>query len=182
MPRIQAVRPANASPQAAEILTGVKTKMGMIPNIVATMANSPAVANAYLGFSGALANGSLAPTLREQIALTVGESNQCYYCLSAHSAIGKKAGLSEHDVVQARQGTATNAKHAVALEFARKLVEQRANVTDEDVDRVRDAGFTDGEIGEIVAAVALNIFTNYFNHVADPEIDFPVAAQLATAV
>ncbi len=178
MPRFQPVTADNATAPAALILEGVKKKMGMVPNIVATMANSPAVANAYLSMSGALAGGSLPASLRESIALAVGQSNECSYCLSAHSALGKRAGLSESDIEQARMGTAAGEKEAIALQFAQLLVEQRGSVSDDDVETVRNAGYTDGEIGEIIANVSLNIFTNYFNHVADTEIDFPVAPAL----
>lgn len=180
MPRIQPVTLETADAQTAEILSGVKSKMGTIPNIIATMATSPAVANAYLQFSGAVSTGSLDASLREAIALTVGQSNECDYCLSAHSMLGKAAGLSESDVEQARLGSAANEKEAAALGFARKIVEHRGRVEDGDLEAVRNAGFTEGEIGEIVANVALNIFTNYFNHVADPEIDFPRAPALVT--
>lgn len=178
MPRIQPVHVSEATGQTATVLNAVQQKMGTVPNILATMANSPATANAYLGLSEALGKGNLPSRLREQIALTVGEANQCEYCLSAHSAIGKSVGLSEADLVHARQGTAPNARDAAALEFAQLLVNNRGRVTDRQLQHVRDAGFGEGDITEIIANVALNIFTNYFNHVSDPEIDFPRARQL----
>ena len=178
MSRIQPVKFETTTPVAQEILTNVKKKLGTVPNLIATMANSPAVANAYLSFSGALSDGDLPASLRERIALTVGQRNQCGYCLAAHTMLGKGAGLSEDEIVAARQGTASSSKDAAAVQFARKLVDDRGNVSEDDLADVRNAGFSDGEIGEIVANVALNIFTNYFNHVADPEIDFPVAPDL----
>ena len=178
MSRIQPVNAETATGATADILTSVKKKMGMVPNLISTMAQSPAVANAYLSFSGALSGGNLPSSLREQIALTVGQRNECSYCLSAHTMLGKSAGLSEDDVVVARQGTASDAKSAAALEFAAKLVDDRGNVSDEDLTTVRNAGFSDGEIAEIVANVALNLFTNYFNHVAETEVDFPKAESL----
>ena len=181
MPRIQPVNIENATGATAEVLETVKKKVGGVPNILATMANSQAVANAYLGFSGALAEGSLSAPLRERIALAVGQKNDCQYCLSAHSFIGKKVGLSEEDVLHSRQGTADDDKDSVAVEFAVKMVEHRGHLSDEDIQTVRDAGYSDGEIGELVAVVAFNIFTNYFNHVTDPEIDFPVAPELEIA-
>jgi uncharacterized peroxidase-related enzyme len=137
------------------------------------MAQSPAVAQAYLGFSQTLAGGSLSAALREQIALTVSEANQCEYCVSAHCFLGSKAGLSQSELLDARHGTASGEKTNAALVFARKIVDDRGHVHDEDVEEVRQAGYTDGEIAEIVANVALNIFTNYFNHVAGTEVDFP---------
>jgi AhpD family alkylhydroperoxidase len=116
--------------------------------------------------------------LRERISLAVSEANQCNYCVSAHSFLGSKAGLSESALLDARHGTATDEKTNAALVFARRIVEDRGHVNDEDVEEVRRAGYTDGEIAEIVANVALNIFTNYFNQVAGTEVDFPVARSL----
>lgn len=167
-----------ADSKTRELFRAVEKKMGMVPNLVSTMARSPAVAQAYLGFAQTLAGGSLPASLREQISLVVSEINQCNYCLSAHSFLGRKAGLSESDVLDARQGTAPDEKATAALVFARRIVEDRGQVSDEDVEEARRVGYTDGEIAEIVANVVLNIFTNYFNTVAGTEIDFPVAPSL----
>lgn len=181
MSRIQPVNRNTAPPATAELLANVQKKMGVVPNIIATMAQSTAVAKAYLGFSQALAAGSLTARLREQIALVVGETNRCDYCVSAHTALGKKAGLSEQETCDARRATASDEKESTALQFARQIVTSQGVVADEDVEQVRQAGYTDGEIAEIVAGVALNIFTNYFNQVAGTEIDFPEAPELAAA-
>jgi AhpD family alkylhydroperoxidase len=151
--------------------------MGKVPNIVGTMANSAAVANAYLGFSGAL-SGTLTATLRERLALVTGQANSCNYCLAAHTLMGKGAGLSEEEIIAARQGLADDPKEAAAVAFASNIIENRGRVSDSDVDAVRAAGYSDGEITEIVANVALNLFTNYFNHVTDPVVDFPAAPEL----
>jgi AhpD family alkylhydroperoxidase len=106
------------------------------------------------------------------------ETNQCNYCLSAHSLLGSKAGLSESDLLDARHGTASDEKTNAALVFARKINDDRGHVNDDDLEEVRRAGYTDSEIAEIVANVALTTFTNYFNQVAGTEIDFPVAPSL----
>jgi uncharacterized peroxidase-related enzyme len=179
MSRIDPVE-RDANPKTEELLKAVEKKMGMVPNMISTMAHSPAVVQAYLGFSQSLAGGSLPASLREQIALAVGEANQCNYCVSAHSFLGNKAGLSESDILDARHGTASDGLTDAALVFARKIVENRGHVSDEDVEELWSAGFTDGEIAEIVANVALSIFTNYFNHVAETEVDFPPVPSLAT--
>jgi uncharacterized peroxidase-related enzyme len=142
------------------------------------MANSPAVLDAYLGFSSALTGGELPAKLRESIALTVGEANGCQYCVSAHSALGSGAGLSDQEIADSRRGASTDLESAAALRFARKIVAERGRVSDEDVTALREAGFDDGGIAEIVANVAINLFTNYFNHVAETEIDFPEAKAL----
>ena len=181
MPRIHPVVAAEAEPAAARLLASVKRKMGMVPNLVATMAHSPAADNAYLGFSQSLATGSLPPRIREQIALVVAETNQCDYCLAAHTALGQKAGLTAEETVDARRGESHDAKQRAAIVFARQLVTDRGHVSDDAIRDLRQAGYTEGEIAEIVAHVAVNIFTNYFNHVAETDIDFAAAAALSTA-
>ena len=178
MPRINPVHAETADPKTAELLVGVKKKLGMVPNLISTMAQSITVANAYLGFSGALAGGALSAKLREQIALTVGQSNNCDYCVAAHCTVGKMVGLNATEVQQARLASAADEKANAALVFASTLVKERGRVSDADLEQVRHAGYSDGEINEIVANVALNIFTNYFNHVAGTEIDFPAAPLL----
>ncbi|HSR63884.1 MAG TPA: carboxymuconolactone decarboxylase family protein [Gammaproteobacteria bacterium] len=181
MPRIRPINEKTADPVATEILEMVRKKMGSIPNLITTMVNSPAVARAYLGFSQALSTGNLPPRLREQIALLVGEANNCEYCVAAHTVLGKGAGLSEEETRNARMGFSSDRKERAVIEFARQVVYQRGKVSDEDVEQVRTAGYTDGEISEIVANVVLNVFTNYFNLVAGTEVDFPAAPTLATA-
>jgi uncharacterized peroxidase-related enzyme len=181
MSRLKAIDPSTATGSAKDLLGAAQERMGMTPNILKIMANSPAALQAYLGFSSALAGGSLSADLRERIALAVSEKNGAKYCLSAHGAIGRTVGLSGQDITDSRLGTAPDRRVDAALCFATKLVVDRGEVDDEDVERLRSAGYDDGEIAEIVANVALNLYTNYFNHVADPEIDFPVAAPLAAA-
>lgn len=173
MPRLKAVEPTEAGAKAKTLLESVQKKLGMTPNLMRTMAHSPAVLEAYLGFSSTLTGSSLSAKLREQIALTVGEVNRCQYCLSAHTALGKMAGLGDEEIADSRRGASPDRKTEAVLQLARKIVSQRGWVNDDDVTSARDAGVNDGEIAEIVALVALNIFTNYFNHVAGTEVDFP---------
>jgi uncharacterized peroxidase-related enzyme len=173
MSRIHQIAPDSATGKAKELLDAVKGKLGLVPNITRAMANSPAVLEGYLGLSGALGKGSLSAKNREQIALAVGQANQCDYCLAAHSAIGKMVGLTSDQILDSRRGTAIDPKSDAVIRFARKLVDERGRVSDADVAEVRAAGLDDGGIAEVVANVALNIFTNYFNHVAETDIDFP---------
>ena len=154
----------------------MQAKLSITPNMTRVMANSPAVLEAYLSFSGALAGGSLNAKIREQLALAVGEQNSCQYCVSAHTAIGRMTGLSEAEIEAAREAKSSAAKTAAVLAFARQIVTKQGHATQADVDAVRNAGLTDGEIAEIIAHVALNIFTNYFNNTADVEVDFPKIA------
>lgn len=175
MERIVPVDPHTAQGRAKELLDAVKAKLGVVPNMTRAMAVSPAVLEAYLGMSGALAHGVLPPQVREQLALGVGQANGCDYC---HSALGRRAGLTEQAVLDSRRGRSADPKTDALLRFARTLVEERGRVTDADVAAVREAGGGDAEIAEVVAHVGLNTFTNYFNTVAATAIDFPKAPAL----
>lgn len=173
MSRIQPIDYESATGKVKDLLSAVTTKLGMTPNMMKTMAQSSAVLEGYLQFSESLAGGKLDAGLREQIALISAEINGCGYCASAHTAIGKMVGLSREAISAARRGYSSDAKTNAALRFARTVIVNRGQVSHEDVKALQDAGFSEGEIGEIVANVALNIFTNYFNEVAETEIDFP---------
>jgi len=150
--------------------------LGMIPNMACAMASSPAVLEGYVALSGALGKGSLGKKLGEEIALDLAGINRCSYCASAHTALGKLAGLDEAQVGAALTGNADDTKARAALKFATAIVEKHGRIDDADFKAVTSAGFTPGEAGEIVAHVALNIFTNYFNNVAATRIDFPVVS------
>lgn len=185
MQKITAIKHEEATGKAKELLDGVNAKLGSVPNLMATMAASPAVLEGYLNLSGALGH-SLNAKLREQIALTVAEINGCQYCASAHSAIGKMVGLDAHSVEDARRASSHDAKTNAALKFAKALVISRGKVSETDFEAVKNAGYNEKEISEIVANVALNIFTNYFNETAKtvvdfPAIEFPLVSQSAHA-
>lgn len=173
MSRIQPIQNNEATGKAKELLDAVQAKIGMTPNLMKGLAQAPAALEGYLNFSGALATGNLDAKFREQIALAVAQANSCEYCLAAHSTIGKMSGLKPEEILASRHSQSTDAKLDAGLKFAQSLVIHRGLVSDAALDAVRNAGFTQGEITEIVSNVALNIFTNYFNHVAQTEVDFP---------
>lgn len=178
MSRIKTVDPNTAKGEAKELLETVKASMGRTPNIIKTMANSPAILKGFIDFSGALNEGGLSQELREQIALAVAEANRCDYCLDAHSAIAKMKGLSDEQILDGRRGTSKDAKENEAIRFALELVENKGFVSDDSYSKIKGAGFTDGEVLEIVGNVTLNIFTNFINHVAETESDFPKAPKI----
>lgn len=167
------------SERSQQLLDGVQAKLGMTPNMMSTMAHSAATLDAYLKFSDALSKGELRGQAREQIALTVGQANECHYCLSAHSAIGKMLGLTAEQIREARLARANDSKVDAILKLSNRIVEARGNLADEDIDAARAAGVSDAEITEVVANTALNLLTNYFNHVADTVVDFPLAEELS---
>jgi len=175
MTRLEALNPEQATGQAKELFTGIKNKLGMVPNMMRTMGNSPAVLQAYLHLSDDLGKGSLGGKLGELLALSIAEENSCNYCLSAHTFIGEKlVKIDENELTAAREGKNNDAKIAAALTFAKALVNKQGRVSNDDVAAVKAAGYTEGEVGEIVGHVALNVFTNYFNNTANTDIDFPV--------
>jgi uncharacterized peroxidase-related enzyme len=168
----------SATGKAKQLLEGVQSEWGMTPNVVRTLANAPAALEGYLNLSKALAGGVLPAELREQIAVAVAQANRCDYCLAAHCAIGKSVGLSDDAIRDARRGLSPDTKVDTVLHFVWQMVERRGWVDDDAVARLRAAGFGDEQIVEIIASVAMNMFTNYLNHVAGTDVDFPEVLQL----
>lgn len=174
MARIQTINRNEATGQLANTLDAVKAKLGTVPNLFATFAQSPAVLNAYLAFSEALTRGNLTAKQRETLALAIGQTNACQYCVSAHTLLGKGAGLSPDAIKEARNGSSADPLNDALAKLAVKIVNQRGVVSDADIAEARTAGITDDLIIEVIAHVALNTLTNYTNHIAATEIDFPV--------
>ena len=173
MNRITQLDPKTTTGPTKTLFEGIHKKLGLVPNLARVLGNAPAALQSYLSFSAALADGSFSPKLREQIALTVAETNHCRYCLSAHSFIGGKLGLTQQDLADARMAIAVDSRADAILKLAHSIVVQRGELGEAGLEHARAAGLTDGEIVETVAHVALNIFSNYINHIAGTVIDFP---------
>jgi uncharacterized peroxidase-related enzyme len=173
MNRITQLDPAHATGRAKQLFDGVQSKLGLVPNLFRVLGNSPAALEGYLNFNGALASGVLDARVREQIALAAAEINYCGYCLSAHTYIGGKLGLNDKQIADARHAAAASDKTDAILKLARSIIVQRGEVSDADFQAARKGGVGDAEIVETVANVALNILTNYLNHVARTVVDFP---------
>ncbi|MEO1008983.1 MAG: carboxymuconolactone decarboxylase family protein [Planctomycetota bacterium] len=173
MPRLNVVDPASATGEVKDLLDGPLKSMHI--NIIKGMANSAAGLKAYMNMSGALGEGSLSAGEREIVALVVGQRNSCDYCLAAHTALGKGAGLSEEQTLGARRGDLDDAKLSALATFAHAIVEKKGFVDDSDLAAFRGAGYDDGAVVEVIGAVALNFYTNYFNHVNQTDVDFPAA-------
>lgn len=173
MSRLTARDPAQTTGTAKTLLDTVQRSLGMTPNLMRTLAQAPAALEGYLSLNGALAKGTLSPQLRELLAIAIAEANRCEYCLSAHTLLGRLAKVDAPELDAARHGESADPKTQAALAFALAVLTQRGNVTDSDLDAVLEAGYTQGEVAEIVGHVSLNVFTNYFNNVAQTEVDFP---------
>jgi uncharacterized peroxidase-related enzyme len=179
MSRIEPLTIENASPAGAEILGAIKGKIGMVPNIYAAMAHSPAALGAKLAFDEAFGKSSLSAAVKEQLAMVIAGTNNCDYCASAHTAIGKGAGVDADELKNNLSGNASDPKVQAILTLAKSIVTNRGNISDTELSDARNAGIAEGEVVEIIAAVAINTFTNYFNHIAATEIDFPVVRTAA---
>lgn len=174
MQRLNSVDPAGASGKTRELLDHVQQRTGRIPNMIRLMANSPAALGGYLNLATALADSALSAEVRDSVAILVAADGESDYTLAAVCALARKGGLSDDEIAAAQRAQAGDPRTAAALRFSENLLEKRGHVSASEVDALMEAGFTDGEVAEIVAAVVLNIYRNYFNLVAGPEIDFPV--------
>lgn len=174
MARLPIQDPSTATGSNKDIFNALQKALGMVPNMTRVMANSPAVLQSYAQFNGALSGGKLPAPIRERLALLVAEQNCCTYCLSAHSVLGKLAGLKPDEISAARDAKSNDARAVAALRFASVVLQNHGGISDADVQAVRSAGFSDAEIAEIVAHVAINVFTNYFNRAFAVDVDFPV--------
>jgi uncharacterized peroxidase-related enzyme len=173
MSRLPVIDPRSATGAAATLLSAVQAQLGVTPNFIRVLANSPKALEGFLGLYGAAAGFAVDKATQERIALAVAEGNGCQYCVSAHTAIGRHAGLSNEEMRLNRQGSSSDARAAAAVAFAKALNEHLGEVTTAEFDAARTAGLSDGEIVEIIAVVALNIFTNVLGKATRVEIDFP---------
>ncbi len=181
MPRLMTVEPEHASDEVKKLYQEVENNFGMVPNLIKTLANSPVAAEAYLTFWNLLGKGVLPANLREQVALHVAEENGCSYCVSAHCAISKSVGMRDEEIQDGRQGTSPDRKTDAALKFAGKVLDTRGAVKTEDIQQLKNLGYSEEEITEIIAIVVHAIFGNYFSNVAGTVNDFPIAPELANA-
>lgn len=165
----------DTAPTASQpLLAAVKQQIGMVPNLMKVLAHSPAGLNAYLGLSAATAGGLLDGADRERIALTVAEANGCEYCLSAHTYLGRNvARLPVEELDAARDARSADARSHALLTFTRAVVDTRGQVDDTTLQAFLAAGFGPDAVVDVVANVALNVFTNYLNNVARTTVDFP---------
>ena len=179
MQRIFALPLDTSDATVAELFKAIRAKMGGVPNIMRTMAQSTAALEGYLALSAALGGGRFTDGQRELAALASAGENSCDYCASAHSALGKMAGLDQADMQQVIAGGELEGSDGQIVRTMRRIVSQRGVLSDADLEEFYSAGFDEGHLVELVGLAALNIFTNYFNHIAATEIDFPVVSTKA---
>lgn len=179
MARINVVSPESAVAEQKALFDMIQSQLGMVPNFLKVFANSPVALRAFLGLHGIANGGTLAPQTRERIALALAQQNACEYCLSAHTAIGRKSGLSNEEMAANREGGSEDEQAAAAVRFARALVEHKGDVSAADLVAVRAAGYDDAQIVEIITHVGMNLLTNILGRASRVEIDFPKVALAA---
>ena len=173
MSRITLIVPAEATGSVEQNFSEIKSAFGVVPNMFKAVGNSPSALSSLWGSFAALGGGRLGAKLGEQIAVAIADRNACHYCLAAHTGLGKRAGATAEEMAEAQAGRSADPRTAAALTFALNLVERRGSVESDDVNALVAAGFDEGEIVEIIAHVALNLFTNYVNVALDVPVDFP---------
>lgn len=173
MARINIVTAESANPEQKALYDAIQAQLGMVPNFLKVFANSPAALKAFLGLHGIAGDGSLDQQTRERIALALAQQNSCEYCLSAHTAIGRKAGLDGTEIEANRAGTSRDEKAAVAVRFARSLVTHMGEVTTAELVEMREAGYSESDIVEVITHVGMNILTNLLGKAGRIDIDFP---------
>lgn len=173
MSRLNLVVPERATDAQRALLEEVRRQQGGVARPVQVLANAPAVARAFLGLHAALGQGTLAPRLRELLAVAVSAANGCAYCVAFHARLGARAGLAEAELEGASRGEATDARERAALHFALAVNARRGAVTDAELAEARAAGYTDAELLELLAAVAATHFGNLLNRLADTGLDLP---------
>jgi uncharacterized peroxidase-related enzyme len=172
---ITPVEPENATGKAAELLGEVKKSLGLVPTMTKVMANSPALLKSYLVLNAAVSTGSIPAAVRERLAIATAQLNGCEYCLSAHTYIGENiAKVSMEELTKARAAESDDAHVQALLTLSNEIASNAGDVSDEAIAAARAAGVTDAEIGDVVANLALNTLTNYFNVLANVENDWPL--------
>jgi uncharacterized peroxidase-related enzyme len=181
MTQFHLIAPDAAQGELKDLFAAVRQTFGAVPNFIQAMGNSPALLSGFLGLYGALSKGAISPATAERIALAVAESNTCQYCLAVHTALAHGAGLSAEEVMAARQSDSSDAHARAAVQFARSVLDNQGQVTTSELQAVRQAGYNDAQIAEIIGHVGLNTLLNFFGKATRIDIDFPRAPRLARA-
>ena len=173
MSRIATIENSTANDEQKALLDAIQGQLGMVPNFLKVFANSPVALRAFLGLHGVASAGSLDALTRERIALALAEQNGCEYCVSAHTAIGRKTGLTGDEINAARNGTSEDAQAAVAVKFAKSLMEKKGDISTLELAEVSSAGYSESDIVEIITHVGMNFLTNILGKASRVDIDFP---------
>jgi AhpD family alkylhydroperoxidase len=176
MSRIQAIKPESATGHTAEVYGAIKKALGGVPNLFQGIGANSYVLQTFLGLGPSLK--LLSGKEQETIALVTAQKNNCEYCLAAHTMLGKMQGLSKEETLQIRQGKSQDTKQQALIRFVNEIVSEKGHVSDASLAELRAVGYTDAHVPEILLAVVINIYTNYFNHINQTVVDFPAAEKI----
>ena len=182
MSKIQVPNHEQVDPKAQAIFDDLKGKLGMVPNIYATIGHSANALESYLAFSGAQAKGSFNAKEREAVSLAVSQTNGCTYCQAAHTAIAKMNGFSDEDTLNLRAGTIEDQKLNVLTRLAISITENRGKADPELIDAFFALGYNETALIDLVALVTDKVFTNFIGRLAEVPVDFPAAQPLEEAL
>ena len=180
MPRIEPTTIENAPQSTKSTLEQIKQNLGMVPNIVGTLAKSPAALNGYLKLKEAMGTGTLGEKFGESIAIAVAKKSQCDYCTAAHNAMGKKAGVEDDERELNRNGKSNDPKVQAGIDLALAIVEDRGFISDDAFESAKSK-LNEEEILEVAAITVFNLYTNYMNHIIETKVDFPEVQTTASA-
>ncbi|SEI54738.1 uncharacterized peroxidase-related enzyme [Dyadobacter sp. SG02] len=166
------------SPESQEIFDGFSKRLGRVPNLYATIGYSPTSLKAMMNFEDALGHGVFNAKEREAIYLVVSQVNQCDYCLAAHTILARKRGFTDEEIIGFRKGDAADPKLHTAIQLAKAIAENKANVSDAVRDAFFEAGYDEAGLMDLISLVTLRTFTNYVYALTKIPVDFPKVVEI----
>jgi uncharacterized peroxidase-related enzyme len=177
MSRIPVPTPEEVPAASRSVLNAIEKQLGFAPNIFRLMALSPAVLIGHAQLQTSFAH-ALDVKTRVSIALTVSEVNGCDYCLASHTFHALSfAKLTPEEIAVNRQGRSLVPAVDAAVRFARRVIESRGHIGEEEIDQVRFAGYSSPQIIEIIAVASAFMLSNLINNVVQTDIDFPAISE-----
>jgi len=160
------------------IFNAVKSKIGMVPNLYAAMGVSDKLLGGFLTFTETLKSGEFTGKEYEAVALATSQANDCAYCLSAHTALGKMNGFTEEETLELRDHSIADSKLNALVTLTSELVNLKGHPTKTTVANFFKAGYNNAAFAEVIAITALTTITNNVYHNGGFEIDFPKAQNI----
>ncbi|PIQ47284.1 MAG: alkylhydroperoxidase [Cytophagales bacterium CG12_big_fil_rev_8_21_14_0_65_40_12] len=170
------------APVAQGIFDNLKSQLGMVPNLFATIGYSANALSSYLAFQSAQAKGSFNAKEREAVFLAVSQVNGCAYCQAAHTTLGKMNGFTEEETIELRKGKSANARLQSIVVLAKEITANHGRPSSEALESFFAQGFDNAALIDLIALVADKTLANYVHNVTQITIDFPVAKPIEEAV
>ncbi|WP_435598820.1 carboxymuconolactone decarboxylase family protein [Streptomyces anulatus] len=166
MPRLTRLTPDTAVGASRDLLAELVSRHGEVGDMVSTMAHSPAVLGGYLQLSRAMGRAKLDRGISERISIAIQTRQGCRLCLDAHVGAARRTGVDEGEIERARTGTSEDPGIAAIIALALQVHRKPTSITDAQIIALREHGYSDRAIADVVGVVALNILTGAFNLLA----------------